>query len=119
MTVFPNDGSYTSSFGAQGFWVVQQGARALPRRGRVSVYQRDHVPFSNDSVIQLAGYDIPAMQYQIVIRAADYDGLLALVNTRATLTISGEGGITAILTGVSDAKEYAEGFITCTIAAEA
>lgn len=118
MTIFPGGGTGTSSFSGTNFWVVQQGARALPRRGRVSVYQRDHIPYSNAAVIQLGGTDTPAMQYQVVVKTADYAALVALVNTRATLTINGESGATAVLVGVGDAKEYAEGFCTCTINAE-
>lgn len=111
MTLFPGNGTGTSSFGAVAFWCVQQGARARKRRGRSGKYQRSPIPYGDNAVLEMAGRDDPQKTRRIVLKSTDWDALYALVGTRQTLSIVGDPAISAYLADLGDGDEYEEGYI--------
>jgi hypothetical protein len=118
MSGFPGSSTGTSSFGTLHFWLVQGQGRALPRRGKKLIYSRTPIPYSDDAVTQISGKDLPPSQRQILLKPADWNALLALLGTRATLTMLGESAIAALLVEVGDGADYAEGVITTTVTFE-
>lgn len=115
MSVFPTSFTGTSSFGSFHFWLVQSAGRSVPLRGKKTIYKRDPVPYSNDAVTQVSGTDRPPSKRSILLKSADWNGLLALVGTRATLACLGDASISALLVEVDEGQSYPDGYILTTL----
>lgn len=100
------DKTYTQTFGSLGFFWLGNGGRTVPIIGRVAVYQRDKIPFGNNTVLQRSGYDYTPLARQIVIKSADLSAWLAALNTTALLTITGNSALTAYLAQFDGGELY-------------
>lgn len=112
MTLFPGDGTGTSSFGSVHFWLQQPGTRTVPRRGKTVIYERTKIPYGNDAVLEIGGLDAPPMQRQVLIKDADWASMLGLLGTTGTLALFGDSSTTATLVDWPHGEFWAEGYVT-------
>lgn len=100
----------TSSFGGVSFQITNNQF-GLPDRGFTAQYQKEHIPYSDDAVVQVGGSDTDDLVFDAILNTADLAALGALKGTAGVLSILGMGTVTALFARMSGPKRYVNGYV--------
>jgi hypothetical protein len=106
MSVVPQ----TSTFRGVSF-ALTNNQMALVRPGHTTLLQKDPIPYSDDSVVQIGGTQTDDLSIDVLIDAADWDAFAATQGAAGTLTLNGDAARTAILKSPGVPKFYREGVV--------
>jgi hypothetical protein len=99
----------TSFFGGVGFQITNNQL-GMPEDGFTTIYQKDHIPYGDDSVVQIGGSDDDDLTFDAVFNTTSLPALEALKRTTGTLTILGSAARTALFAKMSNPKRYVDGY---------
>jgi hypothetical protein len=99
----------TSFFRGVGFRITNNQL-GMPEDGFTTLFQKDHIPYGDDSVVQIGGSDADDLTFDAIFNTADLPALEALKRTTGTLTILGSAARTALFAKMSNPKRYVDGY---------